>query len=760
MPGIGKTHAPFLVVVGHPEKEEDAAGKLGTGKFMRLLVGMLKDAGYKGEDVRITTAVRCAPYEYPPDTEEINACRDYLIREITSVNPRSVIAVGDVALRSLCRDSGVMSKRGSPRFLHMEFGLPELEVWPVYSPTLLMKTPNYRAVIVEDLRRVRTSFMKPETITYAENVVPETLGSVVSFDVETDFDHRTKTGGENVVQSSYSFRDSGSVIQNIVLSGPVHGLPGASGDKNNHVLVTHNGWEFDLPKCGHRPQGRDTMCLAWLDDESQPKGLEALACKYAGAVPWKQDQTAPAGSDLSKAYSARDSYYTLLVYEKLIERLGPRVKIADLIIFPAFLALQDCTKRGIYISQKVVDDLLYQFNAEEELSLHALQEYVGDIQPWCRNVKKTALAYKKPTKFNPGSPHQVSEFFERINTFTTPTKSGDWSTDAKAMEKADLPPDFRKPLEMYRHAKKMKNTYLEPLTQLGEDGRIHPHYFLYPRVFATGGEGGGTASGRLTATLNALTLPREMKNAGLYSAPSGKILAECDFGTLEFRLAMWYAQSKLPIEKYKENKNWDAHEYFARVFYDLKESEPVSKEMRQTAKSANFALTFGGYWKTTVEYAAGLGLNMPDEQAQRLENYYHTAYPEIKPWWKQNENFVKKHGYIETPTGRRRNFGPWEYISQDMRSSINREATNMLTQSLGHDLTLLALTNAHKENLEVVLEWHDSLWVELPEDVDRKAFELKMQEIMIVRPLKTLKEEFGVNLDVPLIIDVKYFENG
>jgi len=118
--------------------------------------------------VRLTFAVRCCPPKRSPEAEEIEACREYLISEVSQVRPRAIIAVGDVSLRALCHTSGVQSKRGLPAVIHEEFGLPELEVWPIYSPSMVFKTPNYRGVIVEDLRRIRNSFLEPEKIAWIE----------------------------------------------------------------------------------------------------------------------------------------------------------------------------------------------------------------------------------------------------------------------------------------------------------------------------------------------------------------------------------------------------------------------------------------------------------------------------------------------------------------------------------------------------------------------------------------------------------------
>src|ERR1700678_1444818 len=113
MPGLGRKSAPFLVVMPHPSKEEDCAGKLGSGKSTKILIELLKEAGFSGSDIRITTAVQCCPPGRAPETSEIDACKVSLRSEIREVCPKSIIAIGDVPLRALCSTSGVHSKRGT-----------------------------------------------------------------------------------------------------------------------------------------------------------------------------------------------------------------------------------------------------------------------------------------------------------------------------------------------------------------------------------------------------------------------------------------------------------------------------------------------------------------------------------------------------------------------------------------------------------------------------------------------------------------------
>jgi uracil-DNA glycosylase family 4 len=64
----------------------------------------------------VSSAVRCAPPDNKPSTEERDACRTYLVRErelLTKV--RVVVCLGNFAYEAVCKEWGV---RPRPKFGH------------------------------------------------------------------------------------------------------------------------------------------------------------------------------------------------------------------------------------------------------------------------------------------------------------------------------------------------------------------------------------------------------------------------------------------------------------------------------------------------------------------------------------------------------------------------------------------------------------------------------------------------------------------
>ena len=79
--------------------------------------GSRSDDGLKLHNCRITNAVRCVPPENKPIGAEINACRPFLLEEITSMPQlRIILALGTIAHASVIRTLG--HKQSDTKFCH------------------------------------------------------------------------------------------------------------------------------------------------------------------------------------------------------------------------------------------------------------------------------------------------------------------------------------------------------------------------------------------------------------------------------------------------------------------------------------------------------------------------------------------------------------------------------------------------------------------------------------------------------------------
>lgn len=708
----GRGGGKVLIVCPGPTTADDISGILMSGGLGISLTSLMADAGFAETEWRVTGAIRCAGV---PTTTEIDACRDYLKEEIHEIQPSVIVAMGDIALRSLCRRSGLVRLRGGSIPLHSEFGY-SVDVYPTHSPAYLLVSPKARPSVVTDLRRVRDRLKEDDDTNYRieDNINEWSTEGPLAFDIETDF---FVSGGERIVQVA-GLQGYGTGLQPAAIVARqvptlVRGGP----------LIGHNSWGFDVPVLRRNGAivpslGDDTMVLAYLDDESQPRGLEALAVKYLGVKGWKEGLHAEIGSEEFAKYNARDAINTYRLWEVLSQRLGLRKRIHDHIMRPAFEAFAACSGRGLFISQRVAAEVDAKYSEERERLASSIKSRTG--------IK------------NPNSPAQVSRYF-----FGDSKRSSDTASLLRYIDSPVGDP-VRKRIARdtldYRHATKMLSTFIRPYQKLG---RIHFPYNIL-----------GTDSGRVSARHH--NMPRELK--GMFGAPAGSCLVSVDYAAIEFRFAAWVAGVKNVLDRYALDPNFDPHRWFGGHFYE-KEESGVSRDERQTAKSGNFGLLFKSSAKGLAGYAFKTsGIHMSLRTAENIRQKWLELLPEIPTFWDQTETFLRKNGYVESVTGRRRNFGDPRLLPRPggAWNEMVRQGINHLIQSPCTDIAQTGLLLCHRAGLPVNGFFHDSVTFEFDSEEQAKAAEPTIERLLTQDTFQYLRENFGVNVSVPFTVEFAY----
>ncbi|MDP8953018.1 MAG: uracil-DNA glycosylase [Actinomycetota bacterium] len=163
--GEGPLNAELFIVGEAPGFNEDKEGKPFRGASGMLLERLLSSVGIEREEVYLTTLVKCKPPESrPPKPAEINACRPYLLAQLAAIDPKVVVALGDLASRSLTgRKEAVSRIRGRAIPLDGRY------VFPTLSLSRALYTPAERALLASDFSRL------PELLSAERPVTYETL---------------------------------------------------------------------------------------------------------------------------------------------------------------------------------------------------------------------------------------------------------------------------------------------------------------------------------------------------------------------------------------------------------------------------------------------------------------------------------------------------------------------------------------------------------------------------------------------------------
>jgi uracil-DNA glycosylase family 4 len=150
--GEGPLNAELFVVGEAPGFNEDKEGKPFRGASGMLLERLLSSVGLEHERVYMTTVNKCRPPGSPPRSpkpSEVSSCRPYLVAQLAAVDPKVVVAMGDLASRVLTgRKEAVARIRGRAIPLDGRY------VFPTLSLSRALYTPAERALLISDFSRL------------------------------------------------------------------------------------------------------------------------------------------------------------------------------------------------------------------------------------------------------------------------------------------------------------------------------------------------------------------------------------------------------------------------------------------------------------------------------------------------------------------------------------------------------------------------------------------------------------------------------
>jgi uracil-DNA glycosylase family 4 len=160
--GEGPLNAELVIVGEAPGFNEDKEGKPFRGASGMLLDRLLFSIGLEREGVYLTTLVKCRPPESrPPKPAEINACRPYLLAQLEAIDPKVVVALGNLASRHLTGRRETVSRiRGRAIPLDGRY------VFPTLSLARSLYTPAERALLVSDFSRLPELLAAERPTTY------------------------------------------------------------------------------------------------------------------------------------------------------------------------------------------------------------------------------------------------------------------------------------------------------------------------------------------------------------------------------------------------------------------------------------------------------------------------------------------------------------------------------------------------------------------------------------------------------------------
>ncbi len=151
VPGVGPDRASLLFVGEGPGADEDAKGEPFVGRAGQLLTKIIESVQMRREDVFITNIVKCRPPgNRDPEPDEIAACRPFLERQVRLLQPRVICTLGRHAAATLLGKQESMARLRTERHTYAE-----IPVFPTYHPAALLRNPQWKRPVWEDIQKVR-----------------------------------------------------------------------------------------------------------------------------------------------------------------------------------------------------------------------------------------------------------------------------------------------------------------------------------------------------------------------------------------------------------------------------------------------------------------------------------------------------------------------------------------------------------------------------------------------------------------------------
>ena len=469
----------------------------------------------------------------------------------------------------------------------------------------------------------------------------------------------------------------------------------------------HALWELGV---GFPRAADDTMLMAFLADSSRTNYEFKKAVERRLGRPGSDDAGLAANQTLALRSSTHDE----------IDRMGLR-SLYEEIELPLAPILASMEAKGLLLESQALADLSVQLESR-------IRELSSEVH---------ALAGQD---FNIGSPKQLGDILYVHLGLPQPQKRGKTKAPSTASDVLEALKDKHaivgKVLDWRQHTK-LKSTYVDALPLLvGIDGRLHSTFNQT-----------GSATGRLSSlNPNLQNIPartalgREIRRALV--APHGWQFVSADYSQIELRVMAHLSGDPSLTAAFKSGE--DLHQRTASEVLGIPPMM-VGPEERAQAKAVNFGIIYG-----LSAFGLAKQLNIPQSDARAYIKLYFERYSKVKQFKEDTIAETKQRGYSRTLFGRRRPVPDLDSKNHTARSMAERIAVNSPIQGTAADLmkkAMLATDAALKQErlrAQIVLQIHDSLLVETPEE-----------EVETVTELLKAEMEAVASLNVPLVVDIK-----
>jgi uracil-DNA glycosylase len=149
VPGEGPANAEIMFIGEGPGFHENEQGRPFVGAAGKFLEELLAGAGLSRDKVWIGNVVKCRPPgNRDPQPEELQACGDYLDRQIELINPKVIVTLGRYSMARYFSGAKISAIHGQAKQVGGRL------IVAMFHPAAALHQQSLRRTVEEDFKRL------------------------------------------------------------------------------------------------------------------------------------------------------------------------------------------------------------------------------------------------------------------------------------------------------------------------------------------------------------------------------------------------------------------------------------------------------------------------------------------------------------------------------------------------------------------------------------------------------------------------------
>ena len=430
----------------------------------------------------------------------------------------------------------------------------------------------------------------------------------------------------------------------------------------------------------------DTMIAANLLDENEPHGLKTLYQKYVvGAEEEKKVASFSSlfnGIEFNKIppevgymyaafdpimtydlYKFQELYLTKGTYECDIKGLERVADVFRNIEMPVIEVVFNMEVQGVDIDTELASKLKAEYTGYMTRAEEKFHTELNKLEPFINKLRVTSPAKYEKIKdgIDISSPQQLAILFYDVLGFVSPDNRKPRGTGEEILKSFQHP--ITDAILEYRAMAKLLSTYIDAIPEhiSKRTGKLHANFNQY-----------GAKTGRFSSSNpNLQNIPSQKKklsdgtviDAGhdirqMFIAGEGQVIVGGDFSQQEPRCLAHMSGDESMIDAYKHGK--DLYATMASKVYKVPYEDclefrpngavnPEGKARRTSMKPILLGIMYGRGIASIAEI-----LNISVKDAQAIVDDFYDAFPKVKQFVQDSQDFARDYGFVTTAWGRKR----------------------------------------------------------------------------------------------------------